>query len=194
VLAIAGFGAGAFVILPPTPVVRFTDYSRIDALAGRYFKAEGSTNLAAGLDLALGWITDQRAPSCRRVIVLTDGEANTGVDRLPALATRLKAAHATVSIIYVGSPSGANGVKLLAERTVGGTFASAADVADIARRLNVSAAPALRAGNNRRWLNVVLVDVSASMTERTPSGMRRIDGVPAAMKSWLALQRANHGQ
>ena len=195
VLSIVGFGEQAYVVLPPTSVSKFSDRSRIDALARPpYFRAASGTNLTAGIETALQILTDPRAPRARRIVCLTDGAANRRTEELRALGPRMRAAHVSFDVIFIGDAAEAASVRKLCADTVGGTFFTARDVREIANRLDALSRPGRRDGNGRRWGNLLLVDGSASMNSVMADGKRRIEAVPAATHQWVALQGVQHGQ
>ena len=195
VLSIVGFGEQAYVVLPPTPVSKFSDRSRIDALArAPYFRAASGTNLTAGIETALKLLTDPRAPQARRIVCLTDGAANRRTEELRGLGPRMRAAHVSFDVIFIGDAGEAARVRKLCADTVGGTFFTARDVGEIANRLDALSRPGRRDGNGRRWGNLLLVDGSASMNSVMADGKRRIEAVPAAIHAWLGLQGVQHGQ
>lgn len=192
-LAIAGFAREGFVILPPTRMSKLTDTARVDSIPTRYFRGEGATNLGRGLDRVLEWAADDRSPRCKRAIILTDGEAHDSSTELASYAQRLRNAHMSVSVILIGQED-APKVRELVKATVGGVFTTANDLATIARRLDAFTRPSARTGNDRRWLNALLIDTSGSMASLLADGRRRIDAVPMAIRSWTAMQRVQHGQ
>lgn len=134
-VAVVGFSTTARLYHSLAPVAP-AFHSLVRALQSLY--PQSSTNLSAGLDLALGQLA--KANTTRgNLVVITDGAANMETDRLPALTKQAKSSRVRIFTIGVGNNGDSEYdrdlLSHLARRT-GGRFMSAHSFGALCSALN----------------------------------------------------------
>lgn len=133
-LVVVAYETSARVVLPS---IEINDVNRARALSAvEELVAEGSTNLSGGVDLATRMLfSDSSADkSVRRMVLLSDGQANMGElrnEKLFALAADLRGRGVTLSAVGVGVDFNASLMEGLSEHG-GGRFRFLDDPAAIA--------------------------------------------------------------
>jgi hypothetical protein len=194
-IMIVGFNSQAFRVLLPTRIGEPGVVRRTKELAEpRRFKG-GSTNLSAGLDLALDQIGAWKGDWVKRIVIVSDGEPTDEVHRLSGLGDRARSAHASICAIHIGD--GNNQVlRDLVGRTRGGWFDAVGSFNALVQSIR-RAGQVDRGGNGRRALVIVLVDTSSSMSSPfpgAPGSGRRIDALVEAVLAWRCYHARTYAQ
>lgn len=128
-LAVLGFGSRAFVATPPVICGHPKIAERIQGL-----RIDGSTNLEAGLRLALDFLERTPRHVLRQIAALTDGVPDTR-EGLPALIERAKRSRVRIQTIGVGEPGSSSLdealLRQLATATYGGTYRRVTDLNEL---------------------------------------------------------------
>lgn len=128
-LSIVTFGSRANVILPSTRITKDTRASAKVAL--RSIKAEGTTDMAAGLSAGLTQIRSHLSPDgIHRIVLVGDGVPNDAPSVL-SLADSAKSVHVPVTALGLGNDFDETLMTSLAQRS-SGSFHFVADAARVA--------------------------------------------------------------
>lgn len=193
-IAIVGFADTAYPILMPTAMSLPGIRERVNQLTSpKYFRG-GTTNLADGMERALGMLEKSHG-RVRRMLVISDGEPNVGVARLPELAERAKHSHVSICTIYAGvgnSPL----LQSMSDKTKGGWHTTARKMTELAAAIRRAGQGAV--GNWRspkRGIMVICVDMSGSMAGDLSNepGVSRIEACKAAIHGLLDHHAATYG-
>jgi Mg-chelatase subunit ChlD len=193
-IAIVGFADTAYPILMPTAMSLPGIRERVDQLTSpKYFRG-GTTNLADGMERALGMLEKSHG-RVRRMLVISDGEPNVGVSLLPELAERAKRSHVSICTIFAGvgnSPL----LQSMSDKTKGGWHTTARKMAELAAAIRRAGQGAV--GNwrsSKRGIMVICVDMSGSMAGDLSNepGVSRIEACKAAIHGLLDHHAATYG-
>lgn len=150
-----------------------------------------STCLAPALTHANAVAQSLPRDTIKVVTIIGDGEI---FDLAKALhqADLAKAAWIRINAVLIGdSGEGAEHLRAIVGRTVGGAFTKAKDF----RELTAAVLATRKAGHNRVAAHIVLIDRSPSMGQRLADAphLRRIDGAAAALEMFVNQRRHLHG-
>ncbi|MCW8137432.1 MAG: VWA domain-containing protein [Planctomycetota bacterium] len=134
-LGVVGFGSRAFVATPPVLCGHPKIAERIHGL-----RIDGSTNLEAGLVLALSFLERTPRYVLKQATILTDGQPDSR-QGLPSLIDRAKASRVRIHTIGVGRPGSTDLdeelLRQLAGATHGGTYRRVTDLNELVLALRV---------------------------------------------------------
>jgi len=186
IVFIGTFGTTA-TALTPAPL-RVTDPALLDHLRTLPARVErgGSTNLTAGLDLAIGFLTTQPLP-LKKLVVIGDGEANADADKIDDRALALRQHRITARCIDVGAGAGKITLEKIALMTVKGEYAAAKSYASLVAFLHGKRPN--HGGQTRTAAVAMLIDVSPSMTSAfLDEPITRIVAAQRAAAQFISMQ------
>lgn len=193
-IAIVGFSDKAYPILLPTGMSKPGIRKRVSQLTSpKYFRG-GTTNLADGMEQALD-ILEKSHGRVRRLLVISDGQPNVGVSRLPELAERARKSHVSICSIYAGTGNSPI-LQSMSDKTKGGWHTTARKMTDLAAAIRKAGHGAVSNWrSSRRGIMVICMDMSGSMIGDLSDepGTSRIEACRDAVQGLLDHHAATYG-